>query len=226
MDFQQFVARIPSPSWCYGVASLGVLEFSLAAVHSVYVISSQHPGLACLPRTLAWGSVVLHVPPCGTSWFFSGFREEFESVVRVPSQGSWVVPRGCAPCCCWLELCITLPGLGRPDDLRGVSPFHSGHCAASHFLTFCIITTGRKSREKCIHYMELLTGVVQHSQYGLYAALRALCLTLCTPIARVSPNAMQLFAIQYWGHAVSTYSWVRRNGVRGPKGTQRITQSS
>ena len=40
-----------------------------------------------------WAPVVLQVPSLGTFWFFWVLGRS----VWVPSQGSWAVPRGCAP---------------------------------------------------------------------------------------------------------------------------------
>ena len=117
LALQQYVARIPSPSTCYGMASPSVLGFPLAAV--AFGVCDLVP--ATRPRLL---SLELWRGSQSCLNFRHGARSGFS---RVPGRStSLLVLRvkvlglspGAAPLPFLAGALHTLPGLGFSDDLR------------------------------------------------------------------------------------------------------------
>jgi hypothetical protein len=132
LAFQQFVARIPSPSTCYGVASPSVLEFPLAAVAFGVcdLVPATRPCLLSLELWRGHQSCFRCRLWARNYWSFWVLgRNTSLLVFRVKVLG---LSPGAAPLPFLAGALHTLPGLGLSDDLCGGLPFHCGHGAASH----------------------------------------------------------------------------------------------
>ena len=94
--------------WCSYLVFRGFLWPQL---HSVYVISSQQPGLACSPSNFGVGfSRASGLRPEVRS-DFSGFQGGTQACLSFESRFLGCPP-GLRPFRCWLELCIPCLALG------------------------------------------------------------------------------------------------------------------
>jgi hypothetical protein len=96
------------------VSALGVSGSPWPQLHSVYVTSSQQPGLACSPSNFGVGfSRASGLRP--EAWLiFLGSREELKLTQACLGFESRFLgcPPGLRPFRCWLELCIPCLALG------------------------------------------------------------------------------------------------------------------